>query len=339
VCKNCGTDCTPFWRKDKHDQQPLCNACGLYAAKNGSMRPASLWKQDAADAGMGGGAAGAPAGHGAPALGQAMGAQMWSPHGAPMHACTVPHAYSPHGAMFPGMAMAAQGMPGKPGMPGMPPLHAPGQTAPVSAGHDAPPAATDLSMHSMERLARGSGAPQTMAAAARPLYPGMDGLAVAAQQGARRHLPQHEHGSAGHASALHGGMLPGSMGPYRRPRGAGGESTLPPLPPLPPMPPAGAAAPPPNGSLPPGSGPSSARGASAPRACDLRERRKSRPGAGRGAVDLIKMEGRDEEEEEAEEEGALLIRPQMDFESDASEPAVKRGSGMTTRLQRQATSA
>jgi GATA zinc finger len=46
VCKNCGTDCTPFWRKDKNDQLPLCNACGLYAAKNGSMRPASLWKQE-----------------------------------------------------------------------------------------------------------------------------------------------------------------------------------------------------------------------------------------------------------------------------------------------------
>ncbi|NJR41956.1 MAG: GATA-binding factor [Akkermansiaceae bacterium] len=46
VCKNCGTDCTPFWRKDKNDQLPLCNACGLYAAKNGSMRPASLWRQE-----------------------------------------------------------------------------------------------------------------------------------------------------------------------------------------------------------------------------------------------------------------------------------------------------
>lgn len=46
VCKNCATDCTPFWRKDKNDQLPLCNACGLYAAKNGSMRPASLWRQE-----------------------------------------------------------------------------------------------------------------------------------------------------------------------------------------------------------------------------------------------------------------------------------------------------
>lgn len=46
VCKNCGTDSTPFWRKDKADGQPLCNACGLYAAKNGAMRPAALFKQD-----------------------------------------------------------------------------------------------------------------------------------------------------------------------------------------------------------------------------------------------------------------------------------------------------
>eukprot|EP00892_Ulva_mutabilis_P010560 jgi/Ulvmu1/7877/UM004_0108.1 len=46
VCKNCGTDCTPFWRKDKSDQLPLCNACGLYAAKNGNMRPEALWSKD-----------------------------------------------------------------------------------------------------------------------------------------------------------------------------------------------------------------------------------------------------------------------------------------------------
>jgi hypothetical protein len=46
VCKNCGTVCTPFWRKDQSDLLPLCNACGLYATKNGSMRPSNLWKQD-----------------------------------------------------------------------------------------------------------------------------------------------------------------------------------------------------------------------------------------------------------------------------------------------------
>jgi GATA zinc finger len=49
VCKNCGTDCTPFWRTDQtKDNGTLCNACGLYLAKSGSMRPAALWKLDKA---------------------------------------------------------------------------------------------------------------------------------------------------------------------------------------------------------------------------------------------------------------------------------------------------
>ena len=39
VCSNCQTSCTPFWRKDRHDGSPLCNACGLYYAKNESHRP------------------------------------------------------------------------------------------------------------------------------------------------------------------------------------------------------------------------------------------------------------------------------------------------------------
>ncbi|WIA41877.1 hypothetical protein OEZ86_009201 [Tetradesmus obliquus] len=39
VCKNCGTRNTPFWRKDKNDGRPLCNACGLYFAKNDMQRP------------------------------------------------------------------------------------------------------------------------------------------------------------------------------------------------------------------------------------------------------------------------------------------------------------
>lgn len=39
VCKNCGTTSTPFWRKDKADGKPLCNACGLYASKNDAPRP------------------------------------------------------------------------------------------------------------------------------------------------------------------------------------------------------------------------------------------------------------------------------------------------------------
>lgn len=46
VCKNCGTKATPFWRKDKNDGRPLCNACGLYYSKNDAMRPKLLWKED-----------------------------------------------------------------------------------------------------------------------------------------------------------------------------------------------------------------------------------------------------------------------------------------------------
>ncbi|GAX82843.1 hypothetical protein CEUSTIGMA_g10269.t1 [Chlamydomonas eustigma] len=48
VCKNCGTTATPFWRKDKNDGKPLCNACGLYHAKNDAPRPKGLWKADEA---------------------------------------------------------------------------------------------------------------------------------------------------------------------------------------------------------------------------------------------------------------------------------------------------
>eukprot|EP00210_Caulerpa_lentillifera_P000706 g683.t1 len=44
VCKNCGTNATPFWRKDKQDGLPLCNACGLYLSKNDAPRPKVLWK-------------------------------------------------------------------------------------------------------------------------------------------------------------------------------------------------------------------------------------------------------------------------------------------------------
>ncbi len=46
ICKNCGTRTTPFWRKDKHDGRPLCNACGLYYSKNDAPRPKILWKAE-----------------------------------------------------------------------------------------------------------------------------------------------------------------------------------------------------------------------------------------------------------------------------------------------------
>ena len=46
VCSNCGTRKTPFWRKNKVGGLPLCNACGLYSAKNDAPRPKELWKQN-----------------------------------------------------------------------------------------------------------------------------------------------------------------------------------------------------------------------------------------------------------------------------------------------------
>lgn len=44
-CCNCGVTSTPFWRKDRLSGLPLCNACGLYAAKNDHPRPARLWRE------------------------------------------------------------------------------------------------------------------------------------------------------------------------------------------------------------------------------------------------------------------------------------------------------
>ena len=46
ACSNCATSNTPFWRKDKNGGQPLCNACGLYLAKNDAHRPKLLWKRE-----------------------------------------------------------------------------------------------------------------------------------------------------------------------------------------------------------------------------------------------------------------------------------------------------
>jgi len=45
VCNNCGTTDTPFWRKEKTGGMPLCNACGLYHAKNDAPRPKLLWRR------------------------------------------------------------------------------------------------------------------------------------------------------------------------------------------------------------------------------------------------------------------------------------------------------
>eukprot|EP00775_Hariotina_reticulata_P004655 gene4655-4908_t len=58
ICKNCGTRNTPFWRKDKNDGRPLCNACGLYFAKNDMQRPKVLWKEGEGGIGVPPGAAG-----------------------------------------------------------------------------------------------------------------------------------------------------------------------------------------------------------------------------------------------------------------------------------------
>ena len=45
VCVNCKSTETPFWRKDKDGGGSLCNACGLYLAKNDAPRPAQLWRR------------------------------------------------------------------------------------------------------------------------------------------------------------------------------------------------------------------------------------------------------------------------------------------------------
>ena len=48
VCVNCKSTDTPYWRKDKDGIGSLCNACGLYLAKNDAPRPALLWRRDSA---------------------------------------------------------------------------------------------------------------------------------------------------------------------------------------------------------------------------------------------------------------------------------------------------
>ena len=56
TCVNCGVSRTPFWRKERVGGGSLCNACGLYLAKNDAPRPAMLWRRG------GGGGAGAAEG-------------------------------------------------------------------------------------------------------------------------------------------------------------------------------------------------------------------------------------------------------------------------------------
>lgn len=50
VCVNCGVSRTPFWRKERDGEGSLCNACGLYLAKNDAPRPQMLWKRGSSDA-------------------------------------------------------------------------------------------------------------------------------------------------------------------------------------------------------------------------------------------------------------------------------------------------
>ena len=55
ICVNCKSTETPFWRKDKDGIGSLCNACGLYAAKNHATRPALLWRRSGATGSENGG--------------------------------------------------------------------------------------------------------------------------------------------------------------------------------------------------------------------------------------------------------------------------------------------
>ena len=41
-CENCGTTSTPLWRKDRHINMLMCNACGIYYKNHGKHRPVEL---------------------------------------------------------------------------------------------------------------------------------------------------------------------------------------------------------------------------------------------------------------------------------------------------------
>ena len=45
TCVNCGCTRTPFWRTERVGGGSLCNACGLYLAKNDAPRPKMLWRR------------------------------------------------------------------------------------------------------------------------------------------------------------------------------------------------------------------------------------------------------------------------------------------------------
>ena len=54
VCVNCKSTETPFWRKGKDGVGSLCNACGLYLAKNDAHRPPLLWRRSSSASEMNG---------------------------------------------------------------------------------------------------------------------------------------------------------------------------------------------------------------------------------------------------------------------------------------------
>ncbi|KAJ7644928.1 hypothetical protein FB45DRAFT_736799 [Roridomyces roridus] len=52
-CHHCKTLTTPLWRRDPTNQQPLCNACGLYLQQRHAYRPADLIQAEREGAGNG----------------------------------------------------------------------------------------------------------------------------------------------------------------------------------------------------------------------------------------------------------------------------------------------